>query len=113
MINAAFAAFQDLLTPPFRSVALKCLALTILLLVVFIVAIEWSFGYFVEWPSWVEDTIQVLGGLVLVIGSMFLIPVVSSLIAGLYLDDIAAEVEKQHYAGQPPGEELPVAASIW
>ncbi|ODA68055.1 CysZ-like protein [Methyloligella halotolerans] len=113
MINAALEAFRDLLTPPFRTVALKVLGLTILLLVLMIVGLEWVFGYFVEWPSWIEDSIQVLGGLALVVGSMFLIPAVSSLIVGLYLDDIAAEVEKQHYPEQPPGDELPVGISIW
>ncbi|XSG81782.1 MAG: sulfate transporter family protein [Methyloligella sp. ZOD6] len=113
MINAAIEAFRDLFTPPFRAVALKVLGLTILLLVLLIVSLEWVFGYFVVLPSWIEDSIQVLGGLVLVVGSMFLIPPVSSLIVGLYLDEIAAEVEKQHYAEQPPGQELPVAESVW
>jgi CysZ protein len=113
MINAAIEAFRDLLTPPFRSVALKVLGLTILLLVLLIVGIQTVFGYYVEWPGWVEDSIQVLGGLVLVVGSMFLIPPISSLIVGLYLDEIAAEVEKQHYPEQPPGRELPVGISIW
>ncbi|MFD0985814.1 sulfate transporter family protein [Methyloligella solikamskensis] len=113
MINAALEAFRDLLTPPFRAVALKVLGLTILLLVVTIVGIEWVFGYLVEWPSWVENLIQVLGGLVLVVGSMFLIPPISSLIVGLYLDEIAEAVEQQHYPEQPPGEELPVGISVW
>ena len=45
-------------------------------------------------------------------GSVFLIAPITSLIAGLYLDDIAAEVEKHHYPGDPPGEELPLLATM-
>jgi CysZ protein len=35
------------------------------------------------------------------------------LIAGLYLDDIAAVVERQGFPDDPPGRELPIAGSIW
>ena len=37
----------------------------------------------------------------------------TSLIAGLYLDDIAAVVEQQGFPADPPGRELPIARSIW
>jgi CysZ protein len=99
-------------TPPFRAVLLKCVAFTIALLVLLIIAVEWTFSHFVQWPGWIETTIEWLGGLALVAGSIFLIPPVTSLIAGLYLDDIAAEVEKTHYPADPPGRELPVLQSI-
>lgn len=113
MLSAAGQAFQELFTPPFRAVLWKCVGFTIALLALLIVAIEWSFGYFVAWPDWIEKTIQWLGGLALVIGSIFLIPPVTSLIAGLYLDDIAAVVEREHYPADPPGRELPAMQSIW
>jgi CysZ protein len=112
MIAAAIQAFLDLFSPPFRSVALKCVAFTILLLVALIVAIEWMFGHFVSWPTWIQDTVQVMGGLALVIGSMFLIPPVSSLIAGLYLDDIALAVERSQYPDEPPGRPMSLATSV-
>lgn len=113
MLSAAGQAFQELFTPPFRAVLWKFVGFTIALLALLIVAIEWSFGYFVAWPDWIEKTIQWLGGLALVIGSIFLIPPVTSLIAGLYLDDIAAVVEREHYPADPPGRELPAMQSIW
>ncbi|MEG6508053.1 sulfate transporter family protein [Methyloligella sp. 2.7D] len=113
MINAAIQAFHDLFTPPFRSVALRTLFFTIALLALLIAGLEWSFGHFVALPDWIESTIQWLGGLVLVVASMFLIPAVSSLIAGLYLDDIALTVEETHYPQDAPGHEMPVAESVW
>jgi CysZ protein len=112
MLNAAGQAFREMFTPPFRAVLFKCVGLTIALLVVLIVAVEWTFGQFAQWPDWIETAIQWLGGLALVVGSIFLIPPVTSLIASLYLDDIAATVEKTQYPSDPPGRELPTLAAI-
>jgi CysZ protein len=112
MLAAAGQAFQELFTPPFRAVLLKCVGFTIALLVVLIVGIEWTFSHFVQWPGWIENTIEWLGGLALVVGSIFLIPPVSSLIAGLYIDDIAAEVERTNFPSDPPGKELATLPAI-
>ena len=112
MLDAAGQAFREMFTPPFRAVLFKCVGLTIALLVVLIVAVEWTFGHFAQWPDWIETAIQWLGGLALVVGSIFLIPPVTSLIASLYLDDIAATVEKTQYPSDPPGRELPTLAAI-
>lgn len=113
MLAAAGQAFQELFTPPFRAVLLKCVGFTIALLVLLIVGIEWTFSHFVQWPGWIENTIEWLGGLALVVGSIFLIPPVSSLIAGLYIDDIAAEVERTNFPSDPPGKELATLPAIW
>jgi CysZ protein len=112
MLIAAGQAFQQLFTPPFRAVLFKSLAFTIGLLIVLIVLSEWVFGHFVSLPGWIETTIEWLGGFALVVGSVFLIPPVTSLIAGLYLDDIGAEVECVHYPADPPGHELSTLAAM-
>jgi CysZ protein len=103
MLSAAGQAFEELFAPAFRSVLLKCVGLTIGLLIVLIIGIEWTFSHFVQWPSWVEKTIEWLGGLALVVGSIFLI---------LYVDDIAAEVERSAYPQDPPGKELATLPAI-
>jgi CysZ protein len=113
MLAAAGQAFQELFTPPFRAVLWKCVGFTIGLLIVLIVAVEWTFSHFVQWPGWIETTIEWLGGFALVVGSIFLIPPVTSLIAGLYLDDIAAEVERAAYPSDPPGKELATLPAIF
>jgi CysZ protein len=113
MLAAAGQAFEELFTPPFRAVMLKCVGFTLALLAALIVAVEWSFTYFVAWPDWIETTIQWLGGLALVAASIFLIPPVTSIIAGLYLDDIAAQVERTNFPADPPGRELPMALAGW
>ena len=113
MLKAARQAFEELLSPPFRAVMVKCVAFTLALLAGLIIAVEWSFAHFVAWPDWIETGIQVLGGLALLAGSIFLIPPVTSLIAGLYLDDIASVVERQNFPDDPRGRELSTARSIW
>jgi CysZ protein len=112
MLTAAGQAFREMFTPPFRAVLFKCVGFTIALLVLPIIAVEWSFSHFVQWPDWIETAIEWLGGFALVVGSIFLIPPVTSLIAGLYLDDIAATVERTNYPLDPPGKELPTLAAI-
>jgi CysZ protein len=112
MLAAAGQAFQELFTPPFRSVLWKCVGFTVGLLALFIIAIEWTFGHFVQLPGWIETTVEWLGGLALVVGSIFLIPPVTSLIASLYLDDIAAEVESTVYPSDPPGRPLDALPAI-
>ncbi len=112
MLAAAGQAFQELFTPPFRAVLLKCVGFTVALMALLIAIIVWGFGYFATLPGWAETTIQWLGGLGLVVGSIFLIPPVTSLIAGLYLDEIATVVEQEHFPADPPGRELPPLQSI-
>jgi len=112
MLTAASRALQQLFTPPFRAMLFKCLAYTLGLLIVLIIGAEWSFSHFVALPGWAEKTIEWLGGFALVAGSIFLISPVTSLMAGLYLDDIAAQVERVYYPADPPGHVLPVAQSV-
>jgi CysZ protein len=111
MLAAAGQAFREIFTPAFRTILFKCLGVTLAMLVLLIIAAEWSFAHFVTLPNWAENTIEWLGGLALVVGSVFLIPPVTSLIAGLYLDDIAAQVERTYYPADPPGHELGITAT--
>jgi CysZ protein len=112
MLAAAIQAFRELFTPPFRAVLFKCVGLTVGLLVLLIVLVEGLFNYTVAWPDWIETAVSWVAGLGLVIGSIFLIPPVTSLMAGLYLDDIAAQVERTDFPYDPPGKEMPIHAAV-
>ena len=112
MLAAAGQAFREIFSPDFRTILFKCLGFTIALLVLLIIAAEWGFAHFVTLPNWAEKTIEWLGGFALIVGSVFLVPPVTSLIAGLYLDDIAAQVERTYYPGDPPGHELGTAMAV-
>lgn len=113
MIDAATLAFRDILSPPFRGVLLKSLALTILLLVALWLGLEWLIAYFVTtpWP-WLDTFLDILTGIGLVVALGFLVAPVAALFVGLFLDDIAEAVERTHYPADPPGRPLPLARSL-
>ena len=62
-------------------------------------------------PPWLATTISLLVGLGLLAGLMFLAAPVSSLVAGFFLDEIAAHVEREIDPAGPPGRPAPVVAS--
>ncbi len=109
MLDAALTSFRQVLTPPFRSVLWRSLGITIAGLVVIWFGIQALFGYFIviPWP-WVETMLAIVAGLGMVIGMTFLIAPVSSIVAGLFLDEIADQVEAEHYPNDVPGTALPV-----
>jgi CysZ protein len=113
MIEAATLAFRDILSPPFRGVLLKSLALTIGLLIALWLCLEWLIATFVvtPWP-WLDTLLDVLTGIGLVVALGFLVAPVAALFVGLFLDDIADTVERTHYPTDPPGRPLPLARSL-
>jgi CysZ protein len=108
MIEAVRLALGDIFSPPFRGVLLKSLALTIVLLAALWAAIQWLVAWWVNIPwGWVDTALSILTGVGLVIGLGFLVAPVTALFAGLFLDEVAAVVERTHYPADPPGRPLP------
>ena len=56
--------------------------------------------------SWI---LSIAAGLGIIAGAIFLMPAVTALVASLFADDIALEVERSHYPGEPVGTPLPLA----
>lgn len=115
MLAAALDALRQTFSPLLRGVLLKSVALGVLLLVVLAIALEAALAHFVDVPSypWVETTLAVIAGLGLVFGIFYLMPAVSSLVAGLFLDDVAERVERASYPADPPGRPQPVLRSLF
>lgn len=113
MLDAAFLALREILSPPFRGVLVKSLALTIGLLVALWLLLERLLSAWVEipWP-WLDTAFSILTGIGLVIGLGFLVAPVTALFAGLFLDDIAELVERTHYPADPVGTPLPMPRAI-
>ena len=119
IFEAAAKAFSQILSPPFRAILWKSLGLTVALL-----ALVWAgltkffsyaltnFAFMADHPS-VSAYAVILGGFGLVIGLGYLIPPVSMLVAGFFLDDVAEKVELKHYPADPPGAALPVPTALW
>jgi CysZ protein len=124
MIDAAIKALEQMVSPPFRTALLKSAGLAVVFLVALGIALDWL----LVWLSgaggqWLETTlgsaahwpVVVLGwalaialGLGVVVGVIFLMPAVTSLVAGFFSDEIADMVERTYYPVDPPGVALPV-----
>ena len=113
MIEAAVLAVRDILSPPFRGVLMKALALTLALLVALWLTLEWLFAHYVVTPwHWLDATLDIMTGVGLLVGLGFLVAPVAALFAGIFLDDVAEVVELTHYPTDPPGRPQPLLTGI-
>jgi CysZ protein len=97
MFQDAVDSLGDIFSPPFRRVMAKSLALTaaVLLLAWFgLDRLALSLIHFGP-PSWLTTLMSFLVGLGLLAALMVLAAPVSSLVAGFFLDEIAAHVERE------------------
>lgn len=113
MINAAFKALGDLLSPDFRSVLLKAAGLTIGLFIAVLAAVEILISTLtpLPWP-WADTLLAVGTGLALFVAFFFMMAPVTAIFAGFFLDDIAARVERLHYPRDFPGEPLGTVRAV-
>lgn len=114
MLHDAVTAFTQTFTPDYRRVLLRSVGLAIGLVIVLGIVAQSTLAHFVNlsW-GWAETLIDIVAALGLIVGGVFLVPPVTSLIAGLFLDDVAAQVERTDFPHEPEGRALPVARSIW
>jgi CysZ protein len=124
ILEAARQAAGHLFSPPFRGVLLKSLGLSLLVLAVLWVALQQAFVWMAlplldgVLPGWVGDggwfdlAATILAGLGLAAGLALLIAPVTAIVAGIFLDDVAALVEGQDYPRDPPGTAVPMLASL-
>ncbi|MEO0545642.1 MAG: sulfate transporter family protein [Pseudomonadota bacterium] len=114
--TAVSRTLNQIFTPPFRSVLWKSIGITIALLVGLWFVLEAVVSTFLlpflgPWP-WLTTSITWLLGTGLLVGMGFLIAPVSSMFAGVFLDDIADAVEGKHYTADLPGRAVPLSKSI-
>ncbi len=113
MINAAFKAFGDLLSPDFRSVLFKAIGLTIGLFIAVFATVEILISSLtlLPWP-WADTLLAAGTGLALFVAFFFLMAPVTAIFAGFFLDDIAGRVERRHYPLDAPGRPLGTAQAV-
>jgi CysZ protein len=108
MIKAAFTALADLLSPDFRGVLFKAIGLAVLLLIAVVTGAVLLLDMMKLAPwGWGNAVIEVAAGLGLAVLAFFMIPPVTAIFAGLYLDRVAGLVERKHYPQDMPGRDLP------
>ena len=114
MLDDALAAFRQIFTPPFRAVLVKMLGLTLLLLALAWFGLDRLVLHFVHVQTpWVATLLSVITGLGLFVGLAFLLAPTSSLVAGLFLDELAETVEREIYPPGASGRALPAGYAVW
>ena len=104
MLNAVLFALRDIPTPPFRTVLLKSVGLTLALLAVVWVGVFAATDHLTAaLPDGWQTAADWLAGFLLFIGLGFLVAPVTALFAGLYADEVAEVVERTRYPTDRPG----------
>jgi len=124
ILDAARAAASQLFSPEFRSVFVKTLGLTLLVLAALWLGLKELFEWLAlpwldalmpglpDWAGWLGVIAAVVAGIGLALGLALLIAPVTAVVAGLFLDDVAETVERTDYPLDPPGTPVPVLRSI-
>jgi len=128
MLTAAARALSQILSPPMRSILWKSIGLALVLIVVLGIGLQRVLSWLAtSGEIWAEGmlgpgfhtTLDVLAwmlsiaaGLSVLAGAIFLMPAITSLVASLFVDDIAEIVEREHYPAERPGEALPFGIAL-
>jgi len=128
MIDAAVKALSQILSPPMRSILWRSIGLALALIAVLAIGLQrllsWLAVYGEGWAdatlspgfhtpvhvlSWI---VSIAAGLGVVFGAVFLMPAITSLVASVFVDEVADHVEREHYPAERPGMALPLGLAI-
>ena len=128
MLDAAIKALSQILSPPMRSILWRSIGLALVLIAVLAIGLQrllswlatsgevWAeplLGLSFQTPldilAWI---VSIAAGLGVVFGAVLLMPAITSLVASLFVDDVADHVEREHYPADRPGVALPLPLAI-
>jgi uncharacterized protein involved in cysteine biosynthesis len=121
ILNAFFAALGQIGDPKFRSVLLRGIGLTILLLIVACAVAIWFINTlsgneislpFIGAVPWLNDVLNYSGILLVLVLPVFLMMPVASAITSIFLEDVAQAVEDKHYSSLPPAQKIPFSEAL-
>lgn len=128
MLDAAYKALSQILSPPMRSILWKSVGLALVLIVAAAVALQrvlsWLAGSGEVWAETMVGSdyhmlinilawiVSIAAGLGIVVGAVFLMPAITSLVASVFVDDVADIVEREHYPAEMPGKALPIGLAV-
>jgi CysZ protein len=118
IVESATAALRQTFSRPLRAILWKSLGLTLGLLVLvwfgltrLIQAFQASHHISAQYPI-LDSLAYYLAGFGLVVVLAYLMPAVSILVAGFFLDDAAAIVERTDFPDDPPGRAMPFGTAM-
>jgi uncharacterized protein involved in cysteine biosynthesis len=128
MLDAAVKALSQILSPPMRTILWRSIGLALVLITVLAIGLQRLLSWFAEYgEAWGEAmlgpgfhtplnilawVISIAAGLGVVLGGIFLMPAITSLVASVFVDDVADHVEREHYPAERPGTALPLGVAI-
>ncbi len=112
MIQDAIGAFFQTFSPPLRKILLKSIGLALLLLVALGVALQWLLQFLLPLASPYGTIAAVLLGVLTLVVAFFAMAPVTSLMAAIFLDEVAGEVEHSRFPADAPGKPLSVPRSM-
>jgi CysZ protein len=128
MLDAAVKALSQILSPPMRAILWKAIGLALVLIVALAVGLQRLLSWFAtSGESWAEAMlgpgfhtplnilawiVSIAAGLGVVFGAVFLMPAITSLVASVFVDDVAEHVEREHYPAEQPGAALPAGLAM-
>jgi CysZ protein len=127
MIDAAVKAISQMLSPPMRSILWRSIGLALVLITVLAVGLQRLLSWFATYgEGWAEGllgagyhtplnalawVVSIAAGLGVVLGGIFLMPAISSLVASFFVDDVGDLVEREYYPTEEPGVALPLGVA--
>ena len=127
MLDAAVKAIAQMFSPELRRILWRAIGLSLILIAVVSILLQRGLAWLAtSGESWAESTlggyhsaldalswvVSIAAGFGILFGAVFLMPVITSLIASVFVDDVAEEVERVHYPADRIGTALPVVRSL-
>src|SRR6201996_1612106 len=128
MLDAAVKALSQILSPPMRSILWRSIGLALVLIVVLALGLQRLLSWFATFgEAWAQTMlgpgfetplnvlawiVSIAAGLGVVFGAVFLMPAITSLVASLFVDEVADHVEHEYYPAERPGAALPLPVAI-
>jgi uncharacterized protein involved in cysteine biosynthesis len=128
MLDAALKALSQMFSQPMRAILWKSVGLALVLVVVAAIGLQRLLSWFAgSGEVWAEQMlgpgfhtpieilawiVSIAAGLGIVFGAVFLMPAITSLVASVFVDDVADHVEREHYPAERAGQALPVGRAL-
>jgi uncharacterized protein involved in cysteine biosynthesis len=128
MLDAAVKALSQILSPPMRSILWRSIGLALVMVVVLAIGLQRLLSWLAtSGEGWAEAMlgpnfqtplnvlawiVSIAAGLGVVFGAVFLMPAITSLVASVFVDEVADHVELEHYPAEQPGTALPLGVAM-
>jgi uncharacterized protein involved in cysteine biosynthesis len=128
MLDAAVKALSQILSPPMRSILWRSIGLALVLIVVVSIGLQRLLSWLAtSGENWLEAIlgpgfatpldilawiVSIAAGLGIVFGAVLLMPAITSLVASVFVDEVADHVEREYYPAERPGMALPLGIAV-